>query len=132
MSVVSIYDGEDNEVPELTDAEVELRFKDANAAGTPLAVAAINDVRVWLDDMASATSYRTNQAALSTNGGSVTEGDAGEAVYTLRLGGAEHAAVPAGGERQMRRLRVLVNYTRPGGGAGSLTKEIRYIVRKVF
>ena len=102
--------------------------------GSMIQLAAITDVRGWLDDDVSGVTIngRANVPLIAANGGSlVSETIAGQprAVFYWYLTSADAPIVSTDNvSEEVHRLTLKFTYTRPAGGQGLLPHVVKYPV----
>lgn len=129
MPAIKVFVGEDTQVPEGSSHEFSCTFQEASGAAIQLA--AITDIRGWLDDHAAGTTInsRANVSLLGANGGTLVDGGSGVGLFTWALDAADAPIVGAGAvSAEIHRLTLKVTYTRTGGGTGTLTHKVLYSV----
>lgn len=128
MPAIKIFADENTKVPEGTEHEYECTLVDRKQAAVQYG--AISAIWLWLDDHETNTpiNKRTRQNVLNTNGGTVTAGTSGEAVFTLGLDAADALVVNRAKPEEQHRLTLEFTYTRAGGGVGTLTHKVLYRV----
>lgn len=105
--------------------------------GSAILLAAVTDIRGWLDDDVTnlTINSRANTVLLDAGGGSlVTETVAGvpRAVFYWYLTSADAPIVSgAAVASEIHRLTLKFSYTRPGGGAGLLPHVVKYSVTAI-
>ncbi len=127
MPAIKVFSGADVDVPEASSHEFECTFREASGAAIQLA--AISDIRAWLDDEATNApiNSRSNVNVLDANGGTLVDGGAGVGKFTWALDAAD-AVVVGTGKFEVHRITLKVTYTRVGGGTGTLTHKVLYRV----
>jgi len=127
MPAIKVFTGEDVDVPEGSSHEFACTFREASGAAIQLA--AITDIRAWLDDDATNTpiNSRSNVNVLGAAGGTLVDSGAGVGLFTWALDAAD-AAVVGTGKSEVHRITLKVTYTRVGGGTGTLTHKVLYRV----
>jgi hypothetical protein len=139
MAAVTVFQGENTLVPEGTSHEYSCTLAEAN--GTAIQLAAITAVTGWLDDVLTNTTINGRQAVnlKDTGGGTLADAGSGVGLFTWVLGAADAAIVSPQPPRtsavddqtEQHRLTLKFAYTRVGGGAGALTHEVLYRVRRM-
>jgi len=98
--------------------------------GSAIVLAAISEIRGWLDDVASGYTInsRANVSLLDTNGGSLVT-ESGRAVFYWYLGSADAPIVSTEAvASELHRVTLKFTYTRTVGGPGLLTHRATYPV----
>lgn len=120
----AIYEGASHRYrSELTDED-----------GSQIQLAAVTDIRGWLDDDATGVTIngRANVSLINANGGSlVSETVAGQprAVFYWYLTSADAPIVSGENvSQEIHRLTLKFTYTRPAGGQGLLPHVVKYPV----
>jgi len=137
MPAIKIFDAYDAEVPEGSSHEYQCEF--VEASGAVLAIGAVQTIFAWLDALPGGTTInsRAAQDVRNLNGGSLVDGPsavptraAGVGVFSLLLDPADAVIVSTDDDvlYEYHRLTLKVTYTRTGGGAATLTREVRYRV----
>lgn len=129
MPAVTVFTGEDVEVPEGSSHEYSCTFQEASGAAIQLA--AISDIRGWLDDASSGATInsRANVVLLNTNGGTLADAGGGVGRFTWALDAADAPIVSNSPvARELHRITLKVSYTRSVGGAAQLTHSALYRV----
>lgn len=128
MPAVKIFTGENTAVPEGTEHEYECTLVDRKQVAVQFA--ALTAIWAWLDDHDTNTPINTRirQNVLNQNGGVVTAGAGGVAVFTLGLDAADALIVNRTKDDEQHRLTLEFTYNRAGGGIGTLTHKVLYRV----
>jgi len=136
MSAIKVFAGQDTDVPEGSSHEYQCEF--VEASGAVLAIGAVQTIVAWLDALPNGTTIngRVAQNVHNLNGGSLVDGPsavppraAGVGVFTLLLDPGDAVIVSVNDvSYEYHRLTLQVTYTRTGGGAATLTREVRYRV----
>ena len=128
MPPIKVFTGDDERVPERSECELEWTFVDRKQAS--IQFAAISAIRCWLSDVDTNTPIngRIGQDVKNLNGGALTAGTSGEAVFTLGLDAADAPIVTASKTEEKHRLVLEVTYTRTSGGAGQLRRQVEFYV----
>jgi hypothetical protein len=125
---IKIFTADNTKVPEGSTHEYSCEFEDQS--GAPIALSAILSMTAWLHDRETKTVInRQAQNVKDANGGVLSAGTGGRAVFTLTLDPVDARIVNRSLEDEQHRLTLKATWTRGGALAdGALTHKVLYRV----